>query len=205
VSFVGGGTDRPEWIEAHGSGKVFSATINKYTYCMVNEPWGNTNYKIGYKSTIENCSCVEDIQHDLVRSVLEECGWKTPVEIRTMADMPGRGTGLGSSSSLVVGLLSLFSSEGPHEKASKAFEIERKLSPLGYQDQYAAAFGGARTYEFWGDTVFVGDRVDISEFWKWCLFFYVSPSTNTSKVLESQSKSLRLDDDSREWVSVVVR
>src|SRR5208283_761911 len=92
------------------------------------------------------------------REAMRVTGVHEALEIHTIADIPSEGTGLGSSSSLTVGLLNaLYAYRGvlkdPSELASEACKIEIEIlgGVLGKQDQYIAAFGGLRYFEFNSD------------------------------------------------------
>ena len=110
--------------------------------------------RISY-SSMEDVDSVSRIQHGLVREAMRLTGIESGVEITTIADIPGRGTGLGSSSSVTVGLLNAMhsfqgrepSKEQLAEEACK-IEIEIMGAPIGRQDQYAASFGGINSISF---------------------------------------------------------
>ncbi|MBI4551883.1 MAG: GHMP kinase, partial [Candidatus Latescibacteria bacterium] len=98
---------------------------------------------------------VDQIEHDLVREAMRVTGVTGGIEITTLADVPSEGSGLGSSSSVTVGLLNaLYAYRGdpqPAERlAQEAYDIEvvRLGKPIGKQDQYIAAFGGLRCFQF---------------------------------------------------------
>jgi len=152
ISFVGGGTDLPGYYRFHG-GQVISTTIDKYVYVTISEKFdGRVNLR--YSET-EDVGHVDELKHDIVRECLKHFGITNGVEIVTISDVPMRGTGLGSSSALTVGLLRALS-EYTHQKLSLdvladtacGIEIEKVGSPIGKQDQYAAAFGGFNHIEF---------------------------------------------------------
>jgi D-glycero-alpha-D-manno-heptose-7-phosphate kinase len=152
VSFVGGGTDLPAFADRHG-GAVVSTTIDKYVYVLVNERFEET-IRVSYTKT-EIVDRPADLEHDLVREALRAAGIERNLEIVTVADVPARGTGLGSSSALSVGLLhALFTYRGirksPAELAAGACRIEIDVlgKPIGRQDQYASAFGGLQALRF---------------------------------------------------------
>ena len=148
IGLLGGGTDLPSYYLEHG-GRVLNAAIDKYIYVVVKQRFDNDIY-INY-SKKEIVSCVEDLEHELVREAMLMTGVTSGVEITTLADIPSSGSGLGSSSSVTVGLLNaLFAYTGrqvsAEELAERACEIEIELcgKPIGKQDQYIAALGGIR-------------------------------------------------------------
>jgi D-glycero-alpha-D-manno-heptose-7-phosphate kinase len=162
VGLVGGGTDLPSYYREHG-GRVLNAAIDKYVYVVVKQRFDDDIY-VNY-SQKEIVSRVEDIRHDLVREAMHMAGVRHGVEITTLADIPSAGSGLGSSSSVTVGLLqALFAYQGvqlsAQELAERActIELDRCGKPIGRQDQYAAAYGGICDLRFGP-----GDRVAVDQ------------------------------------------
>lgn len=145
ISLGGGGTDLPSYYSKYG-GFIVSAAINKYVYIYVNRPAADNLLRVKY-SRYEQVSSVDQVQHDLARPALELLNLDGNLEIASMADVPD-GTGLGSSGSYLVALLTaLF--ELKKEKvptptlAELACHIEIDLAghPVGKHDHYLAAFG----------------------------------------------------------------
>jgi len=162
VGLVGGGTDLPSYYRQHG-GRVLNAAIDKYVYVVVKQRFDDDIY-LNY-SRKEIVSQVEDVEHDLVREAMHMAGVRGGVEITTLADIPSAGSGLGSSSSVTVGLLqALFTYQGrqlsAEELAERActIEIGRCGKPIGKQDQYVAAYGGICDLRFGP-----GDNVDTQQ------------------------------------------
>ncbi len=162
IGLVGGGTDLPTYYREHG-GRVLNAAIDKYVYVIVKQRFDDDIY-VNY-SKKEIVSRVEDLQHELVQEALHMAGIRGGVEITTLADIPSAGSGLGSSSSVTVGLLhALFAYQGKQVSAEElaeracTIEIDRCRKPIGKQDQYAAAFGGICDIRFGP-----GDRVAVDE------------------------------------------
>jgi len=162
IGLVGGGTDFPGYYRERG-GRVLNAAIDKYVYVIVKQRFDDDIY-INY-SKKEIGSSVSVIQHDLVREAMYMAGVKSGVEITTLADIPSAGSGLGSSSSVTVGLLhALFAYQGHQLSAEElaeracAIEIDRCRKPIGKQDQYVAAFGGICDIRFGP-----GDRVHVDK------------------------------------------
>ncbi len=156
ISFAGGGTDLPSYYRAHGGGAVTSAAIDRYVHVLVNEKFDRA-VRVAYTRT-ENVDHFADLQHGLVREAMRATKVTEALEIHTIADIPAEGTGLGSSSSLTVGLLNaLYAYRGvlkdPAELAEEACKIEIEVlgGTLGKQDQYIAAFGGLHFFEFHPD------------------------------------------------------
>lgn len=169
ASFCGGGTDLSAFYEQspHG-GAVTSMAMARYLYVTVN-PRFDDQIRVSY-SKMELVDSLDKVQHDLVREAMKSTGVTHGVEITTIADIPSRGTGLGSSSSVTVGLLNALSTVvgrpmNPVELAEEACRIEIDVlgQPIGKQDQFAAAVGGANTIGFLPDGSVSIDPLELSE------------------------------------------
>jgi len=167
ISFAGGGTDLPGFYRTYGGGAVTSAAIDRYIHVLVNEKF-DRSIRVAYSRT-ENVDRLEDLQHGLVREAMRATGVHDSLEVHTIADIPSEGTGLGSSSSLTVGLLNaLYAHRGvlkdPAELAEEAcrIEIERLGGTLGKQDQYIAAFGGVEHFDFRPDDTVRASPIPLS-------------------------------------------
>jgi len=165
VSFFGGGTDFPAFFAEEG-GCALTSAIDKYIFVTIKKRFDQL-LRIGYTRT-EMVERVDDIQHDLIREALRKTGIEHGVEITTMGDIPSAGSGLGSSSTVVVGALhAMYAYRGeivPSEQlAREACEIEIEIlrKPIGIQDQYIAAYGGLRFLEFLPSGQVVCQRVNL--------------------------------------------
>jgi D-glycero-alpha-D-manno-heptose-7-phosphate kinase len=152
ISLVGGGSDLPSFCNLHG-GAVVSTAVDKWIHVIV-APRFEGDLRISYSQT-ETVATAKDVQHELVREALRVTGLPRGLEILTLADVPSRGTGLGSSSAVTIGLLNaLYGYQGvyksPVELAEEAAQIEIEVlgKPIGKQDHYAAALGGFNFMEF---------------------------------------------------------
>ncbi len=199
VSFFGGGTDFPEYYREHG-GAVISTAIDKYCYLSVHSlgPFFKHRIRVSYAQT-ETVVHASEIRHPLVRECLGLLGMDAGMEINHVADLPGR-TGLGSSSSFTVGLLHAlhaFRNESPDaaQLAREAIVVERERvgDAGGHQDQYAAAFGGLRRYDFTADGVrerivpIAADRKHaLSER---LLMFFTGVESSAETILQEQRKN----------------
>jgi len=215
VSFVGGGSDLPDFYRAHG-GQVVSTTINKYVYVTVNRlsDCFDCNYLLKYSKT-EKCVDLDDIKHPIIREVLRRFNVKDKLEITSMADLPA-GTGLGSSSSFTVGLLNaLYAYHGKfvlkEQLAREACEIEIDIlkEPIGKQDQYAAAYGGFNTIHFdTDDSVRVSPVVctpkSLSLLRNSLLLFYTRMTRKASDVLSDQKLRTQKSQETRSSLSSMV-
>src|SRR5271166_2606119 len=101
VSFAGGGTDLPAYYR-NEYGAVLSTTIDHHMYVTIHRRFDPT-IRVSYSRT-ETASTVDQVQHELVREAMRQVELDEPLEITTIGDVPA-GTGMGSSSSLTVGLL----------------------------------------------------------------------------------------------------
>jgi D-glycero-alpha-D-manno-heptose-7-phosphate kinase len=151
ISLSGGGSDIPEYYQ-RAYGAVVSMSVSLYMYVTVNRRFDDS-IRVSY-TKLEIVDRAADVQHDLIRAALRMAGIDHGVEITTVADVPG-GTGLGSSSSLTVGVLNaLYAYRGirlsPQDLARRACEIEIGVlnRPIGKQDQFMAALGGLRHLKF---------------------------------------------------------
>ena len=151
VTLGGGGTDLPSYYEKHG-GLIFAMGIDKYMYVMTNPPGVDRKIRLHYTQS-EVVDHVSEVKHELVREALRFHGIEDGIEIASMADLPA-GTGVGSSSAYLVGLL-LALHQYRREfvplaaLAEEACHIELDVlkKPIGKQDQYMAAFGGLTVLE----------------------------------------------------------
>jgi D-glycero-alpha-D-manno-heptose-7-phosphate kinase len=155
ISFAGGGSDFKEFYKTRG-GAVLCAAIDKYIYVILKSRFDD-HIRVGY-STTEIVDRIDELRHELVRESMRRVGIHRRIEISTMADVPSTGSGLGSSSSVTVGLLNaLYAYRGEVQTAATlareaaAIEIEVLGKPIGKQDQYAAAFGDLRKIIFNAD------------------------------------------------------
>lgn len=151
VSFAGGGTDLPAFYR-HEPGAVLSMGVAHHMYVTVSPRFDRTT-RVAY-TRVEIADGIDRIDHTIAREALRMTGLGEHLEITTVGDVPA-GTGMGSSSSLAVGLLNaLYAYKGmvtsPGALAEKACQIEIDIlqKPIGRQDQYAAAYGGVNYIRF---------------------------------------------------------
>ena len=199
MSFVGGGSDLPVFYRRFG-GAVVSTAIDKYVYLTVNQKF-DQKIRICY-SRVEEPASVAKIRHPLVRETLQMLGVPGGIEIMSMADIPAKGTGLGSSSSYTVGLLqALHAQKGEFASADRLareaceIEIGRCGEPIGKQDQYAAAFGGFNFIQFHPDDSVSVDpiickRETLKRLQEGTLVFYTGITRSASGILKHQQQAL---------------
>lgn len=193
LSLFGGNTDFREYYLNHG-GMVLTATIDKYVYCIVKKRFDDliiVNY-----SDREVVPRVSNLKHGIVREALKFLEITKGIEISFLADIPSQGTGLGSSSSITVGLLNalhtyLGESVPAKRLAEEAayIEIDALKNHIGIQDQNAVAFGGLSIFEFVADSGEVlTEKVDISDsikedFNNSLMLFYTGVARKSGEVL----------------------
>lgn len=195
ISFVGGGTDLIEFWGSE-SGKVLSTSIDKYVFVIIKERFDDL-IVLNYTAR-EIVNSVSNINHELIKEAMIKTGIDSGVEITTLADIPSEGSGLGSSSSITVGLLNaLYAYQGKQitaeQLAQEACEIEIDIlgKPIGKQDQYIAAYGGLREITFnTDDTVSVESVNNHSTnkrvFGSNLLLFYTDITRKSSEILTEQ-------------------
>lgn len=154
MSFAGGGSDFRGYYQK-GYGSVVSTAIDRYIYVTLNKKFDDfVHVRYSKSEMVDN---IEKIEHNLIREALKLIGVNKGIDITYMSDMlPAReGTGLGASSSLLVGVLNaLYAYKGervPTDRLAKEackIEIEILGKPIGKQDQYAAAFGNFNFIKF---------------------------------------------------------
>jgi D-glycero-alpha-D-manno-heptose-7-phosphate kinase len=200
ISFAGGGTDLPGFYERHG-GAVVSTTVDKWVHVVVARRFEG-DVRVSYSRT-EIVDRASDIEHELVREAMRATGIPRGVDVITLADVPARGTGLGSSSTVTVGLLNaLYAYQGvyktPAALAEEAAHIEIDIlgKPIGRQDQYAAAIGGFNLIEFLpnGGGVRVAPVIHppgtLKRLHRSLLLFYTGRQRQAADVLREQSSAV---------------
>lgn len=176
-------------------GAVLSAAIDKYMYIALNTT-PQDHVKLTY-SVIEHVKNYKDLKHDIVRNVIECYGGnhRIGLEIGSYADIPTVGTGLGSSSTFAVALIQAFASLNghsptPHAVADAACDIEINWcrSPIGRQDQFAAAYGGMNYIRFDRDegVSVTPAHTDLSAVKKNLLMFYTGVTRSANAILAEQ-------------------
>ncbi len=199
MSYVGGGSDLPAFYREE-LGAVLSTAINRYIYIAVNRKFDG-RIRLSYSKT-EEVDTVHELEHPIVREVMQLLSISGGVEISSTADIPSKGSGLGSSSTFTVGLLNAlyayknsYASKELLAQQACSIEIDKCGEPIGKQDQYAASYGGLNLIRFHAnedvsvDPVICKpellDRLDQST-----LVFYTGRTRSASAVLSEQSRAL---------------
>ncbi len=210
IGLAGGGTDVSPYSDIYG-GAVLNATITMYAYATI-EPKNNGKIvlnSIDKKEKIELVSKKNleiDGRLDLLKAVYnrivqEFVKEELSFEISTYVDAPP-GSGLGSSSTLVVAIIGAFAEWlrlplGEYDIARLAYKIEREDLGMagGKQDQYAATFGGFNFMEFYNNEKVIVNPLRIkseiiNELQFNFLLYYTGTSRLSSKIIEAQVKNV---------------
>lgn len=209
LGLAGGGSDVSPYSDMYG-GLILNATISMYAYCTIEEMYNDV---------------IEIVATDLGQSLTYTCAKELPIDgkldlhkgvynrvikdfnleslsfkITTYSDAPA-GSGLGSSSTMVVAILKCFVEwlnlpMGEYEIARLAYEIERKDLNLsgGKQDQYAAAFGGFNFMEFLKDDHVIVNPLRIKqwiidELESTIVLYYTGASRSSAAIIDEQKKN----------------
>ncbi len=199
IGIAGGGSDLPSFYNRE-DGYVFNAAIDKFIFVVVKERFDDKIY-LNY-SRKEIVDHVDEIQHDLIREAMIKTEISKGVEITTLADIPSEGSGLGSSSSVTVGLLNaLYMLKGiqvtAETLAREACDIEINIlkKPIGKQDQYIAAYGGIRLFGFFRNGEVSIEKIHIENsgnrlLGSNLLLFFTNITRNADRILEQQQQNM---------------
>jgi D-glycero-alpha-D-manno-heptose-7-phosphate kinase len=217
ISFAGGGTDLPAYYERHG-GLVVSTSINKYFYVFVSRssPDGVQISSSDYRAFSRHRGGeppLWDGDLGLVKAALHEFGCDAGLSLFLASEVPP-GTGLGSSSAVAVALVKALStlrgSTLTHAQIAEqacVLELERLASPIGKQDQYAAAFGGLNAVSFTAESVVVEPvRLAAETFERLqrnLLLFFTGAARSANAILRQQQRAST--DDRSEAVAALHR
>lgn len=199
ISLAGGGTDVPAHFRKHG-GAVVSSAIDKFFFAVVKERFDEKIY-VNYskKEIVEN---IDQLEHELVREAMRKVGVSKAIEISFLADIPSEGSGLGSSSSVTVGTLNaLYNLRGHTPTAEQLareacdIEIEVLKKPIGVQDQYIAAYGGLRFFEFCRDGTVRAEALNpprevLEDLDNHLMLFFTGRTRSASNILKEQNTDL---------------
>jgi len=200
LTLGGGGTDLPSFYSQRG-GFVLAVAIDKYMFINVNTPVVDDKIRVRY-TTSEIVDHVDEVEHTLAREAMKRFGLIKGVEIVSVADIPA-GTGLGSSSCYLVGLLNALRAlmqkpVPPQELAEEACHIELEIlrKPIGKQDQYMAAFGGLTSLCIEPNGTVTAERLPLStelveELENSLLLFYTHETRDATAILSRQNESTR--------------
>lgn len=171
LALFSGGSDLPAFINTpkeHGA--AFSITIDKFVYVILHRT-PNIGIKVMFDKVAETQS-LNEMEEGLAREALKYFNVDKEITIASVSDILSKGSGLGSSSAFIVGLVNAlnaytsYTSLTSKELAKIACDIEMNKCkyPVGYQDSYAAAYGGINQFEFYKKNDFI-TKVEFSENW----------------------------------------
>jgi len=216
LGLAGGGTDVSPFCDLHG-GYVLNATIDRYAYAVIktlDEP------VVRFNATDQERRCEFplaaryaldgelDLHRAVYNAIVEKYNGGKPIalELSTFCDAPA-GSGLGSSSTVVVVMLRAFAELlniplDDYTLARLAFDVERIDCGLqgGRQDQYAATFGGFNFMEFYADNRSVINQLRIKN-WIICeleaslVLFYTGVSRESAKIIAEQTANVETRRD----------
>jgi D-glycero-alpha-D-manno-heptose-7-phosphate kinase len=200
VTLGGGGTDLPSYFSQHG-GFIFAMGLDKYMYVSVNRPKVGRKLILHYSQS-EVVDSVDQLRHPLAREALRMHGIGDNFEVASMADLPA-GTGLGSSSCYIVGLLNALrqykrdyvSLQALAEEACH-IELDVLKEGIGKQDQYMAAFGGLTVLEIARDGKVAVRQLrpsssDIADFVAHTHVYYTGAQRDAREVLADQNAAMK--------------
>ncbi len=203
VTLGGGGTDLPSYYSKNG-GFIFAMGLDKYMYVIVNRPIVGNKVILHYTQS-EVVEHVSQLRHELAREALKINGVENNFEVSSLADLPA-GTGLGSSSCYLVGLLSALHHDrrdyiSLQNLAEEACHIELDIlkEGIGKQDQYMAAFGGLTILDIARDGKVAVRQLrpsssDIAEFVAHTHIYYTGAQRDAREVLSDQNKAMQEKD-----------
>lgn len=217
LGLAGGGTDVSPYCDLHG-GYVLNATIDRYAYAIIKPQIEQTILICSSDQEIEKTFDIDfplsfDGKLNLHIAVYNEMinryndGKRIPLQLMTFCDAP-KGSGLGSSSTLVVAMIQAFVELlnlplDDYMIAHLAYKIERIDCGFlgGRQDQYSATFGGFNFMEFYKDNRAVINSLRIkewiiSELETSLLLYYTGVSRDSATIINDQSNNVRLGYES---------
>ncbi|TAM64396.1 MAG: dehydrogenase [Rhodanobacter sp.] len=212
LGLAGGGTDVSPYCDVYG-GHVMNVTIDRYAYALVGDSEdGKVHFQaidVGVEESFVlgngelpphgPLKLLKGVYTRVVRDYLN--GRMPALQVQTFSDAPP-GSGLGSSSTMVVALLQAFVEHfslplGEYEVAHLAYDIERNDLRLagGKQDQYAATFGGFNFMEFYGDNRVVVNPLRVKD-WVWAeleaslVLYFTGVSRASADIIDQQSRNI---------------
>ena len=202
ITLGGGGTDLKSYYSKYG-GFLIAAGINRYCTILANKRFYDS-IRLSY-SQMEIRDSVDEIEHRIFREALRLTGINKNIELHSTADVPAN-SGLGSSSCFTVALLNALHTYkgdyvGKKDLAEEACHIEIDIlgEPIGKQDQYMAAFGGATclTFDKNGEVLVEPLRISdetIEKLESNLLFFFTGKERSASEILKEQDEKSKKND-----------
>jgi D-glycero-alpha-D-manno-heptose-7-phosphate kinase len=213
IGLAGGGTDVSPYSDLYG-GAILNATLSLYAHASI-EPLEDYTIilqgldrreEVRFEDGARLASLPIDGRLDLLKGVYnrirKDYGWTAKgFRLTTFVDAPA-GSGLGTSSTLVVAIIGAFVEMlrlplGEYDMAHLAYDVERKELKMagGKQDQYAATFGGVNYMEFYKDDKVIVNPLRVKqqhlfELENNLLLYYTATSRESAKIIEVQSRNV---------------
>ena len=212
ITLGGGGTDLPNWYKQHG-GFLISAAINKYIYLTGCERPFDKKIWLSY-SKVEIKENVEEVEHEILKAVLQKYDLANGIEIHSISDLPGK-SGLGSSGSFSTAACYLLNQltrfQAPlKEVAEMACHVEMVDlgRSSGKQDQYISTFGGISTLQIdTNGSVDINplklDAITSKMLCQNLLIYHSGISRSTIKLLKDQNDSLCKPGDNTKYMKKI--
>jgi D-glycero-alpha-D-manno-heptose-7-phosphate kinase len=213
IGLAGGGTDVSPYCDLYG-GAILNATLSLYAHASIEPLEGTTivlqgldrKEELRYEDGADQPGLPIDGKLDLLKGVYnrirKDYGWPGGgFRLTTFVDAPA-GSGLGTSSTLVVAIIGAFTEMmklplGEYDMAHLAYDIERKELSMagGRQDQYAATFGGVNYMEFYKDDKVIVNPLRVKQQYLFelennLLLYYTATSRESARIIEVQSRNV---------------
>src|SRR3990167_1617843 len=202
IPIAGGGTDLPSYYTKFGS-TFISAAINQYIYTTYHRSKFDSKIRLRY-SRMEELEHIDDIKNEIIRETLREHNIRDNVELTRQAEIRS-GTGVGSSGSFGVGILHAIYPDATKEflaRESTRIQMDVLKYPVGVQDQYAAAYGGANVYKVDKNGLVEVEPINVSGLADKLLLFFTGIKRDANEVLaKSTAKGL----DKIQWLAFETR
>lgn len=200
IPIAGGGTDLDFYYKKRG-GDLISATIDQYIYILISKRPLDKKILIQNTDT-QFATSIKKVKNKLFKEVLNQLGLKKSIQIANISTLPTL-SGLGSSSTLIVGLikglLKMKTFEINKNKLAKlAYKIERKKLKLdgGWQDQIIASYGGIQRIKINKKGIFKSNNIKIKKskllkLQRHFILVYTNEIRNSEKIITEQRKNQR--------------
>lgn len=212
IPLAGGGTDLEFYYKKRG-GKLISSTFNQFVFVLLAERPVDEKILIQTTST-QFSNDINKIKHKIIREVLKFFNIKKRIQISTFSTLP-TGSGIGSSSSLIVGLIvailklkKIFFSKA--KIAKTAYFIERKILKLkgGWQDQIIASYGGVQLINISNKGHFNSKSIKVKKnlikIEKKLILVFTNETRNSSKIISFQKNNLKKTIEQYDMIKLLV-
>ncbi len=206
ISLFGGGTDYEKFINKNGQANILSFTIDKFVYSLIKKnnlshKIFNEKYRLNYFNS-EKSKSLAKIKNKIIKKILSDYDKINPYYISLFSDIPS-GTGLGSSSAFIVGMIKSFHKINKlkidlNKIFAESAETERKTinKNTGLQDQAAATFGGFNHFIFKKNKALTVKNLDkykknLDKIIDNSFLIWTEEQRNSSKILGKQKKNIR--------------